>query len=693
MAIELGDGIWRIGGDLSNLKAALSNAVQMVGRAATIAGGAIVGAMGLAVKQAASFGKLMANVATLGVTNLDELNKGAREVATTFGLDLNDAASTLYDTISAGIPQDAAILVMKEAARGAQAGVGTLAQAMDLGTSSLNAWNMKGKTANETAANMSKIMGQAATAIKQGKTTIADMASAIGQVAPVMASGNVKTEEFFAALAALTATGQPTSSAMAALRQVIASVISPTSAATKAAKKMGIDFSIAAIKSKGFAGFIADIQEKTGGSAEKIAELFGSVEALGAVLSLGGNQAKLFADTLAQMGDAQKNLNEMSDAYVKNNPELAFAQLKSTVQNLAIVVGTALLPSLIGIVEKVKPVIQYIADWIEGNKTISTGMIVLTAAVGAVLLALGPMLIALPALAAGIGALFGPVGLIIAGFAALALAGWHLIGGWEGLKAWAAYVGEVLTQAKEWVYANWEQITQIFTIAKDIVLEVLKALWQGIDSIFKSIGILLEIFVGIISGGFAEMTATTWDESKSTLDNIQNLATNLNDILKRVNELLAVFLAKWNGFWESMSSNTATNAFKIGGWLFKLNGWIMDFLPVIGGLKNALGMNGLMGSVGLGGGLPGLATGGTVQKSGWAVVGERGPELVQMPRGATVYDNQQTRATQGGAQQTYNVTLNFGRDAVRSSDDIREIERGITRLFGNGLQAAGVRML
>jgi hypothetical protein len=43
----------------------------------------------------------------------------------------------------------------------------------------------------------------------------------------------------------------------------------------------------------------------------------------------------------------------------------------------------------------------------------------------------------------------------------------------------------------------------------------------------------------------------------------------------------------------------------------------------------------------------GLATGGTVSRSGWAVVGERGPELTRLPRGSTVYDSKQTARARG----------------------------------------------
>ena len=52
--------------------------------------------------------------------------------------------------------------------------------------------------------------------------------------------------------------------------------------------------------------------------------------------------------------------------------------------------------------------------------------------------------------------------------------------------------------------------------------------------------------------------------------------------------------------------------------------------------------------------IPGLATGGTVLRGGWAMVGERGPELMRLPGGSTVYDAAQTR---GAGMQNVHVTV------------------------------------
>jgi len=126
-------------------------------------------------------------------------------------------------------------------------------------------------------------------------------------------------------------------------------------------------------------------------------------------------------------------------------------------------------------------------------------------------------------------------------------------------------------------------------------------------------------------------------------------------------------------------------------------GWMADtfwsiFGPILDAIQAMTGWGIGPGTVSGGGGV-GMATGGTVQQSGWAVVGERGPELVQMPRGATVYDAQQSAPVVqgGGTTNSQNVTVNFNRDSVRSDDDIRQIERALTRLIGSGMTANGTR--
>jgi hypothetical protein len=66
--------------------------------------------------------------------------------------------------------------------------------------------------------------------------------------------------------------------------------------------------------------------------------------------------------------------------------------------------------------------------------------------------------------------------------------------------------------------------------------------------------------------------------------------------------------------------------------------------------------------------IPFLATGGIMQSSGLAVVGERGPELVSLPAGARVYNNQDTQRyfnNVNSAPQAVNVYVNANMDGLQ----------------------------
>jgi hypothetical protein len=456
--IQAGDAVWTISGDISPLEQSLKQGETQVssvtgriaenskaiGTAFTVAGAAVVGGFAVAGKAAMTFSGDLADVKTLGVTNIDELSDGAKDLSMDFGIDLSEAVGQVYQAISAGIPQDAAINVLEGAAKGAQAGVGSLTSALDLGTSTMNAWGMKGKDATETTANFEKIMGLAATAVKDGKTTIDEMGASIGGVAPVMAGAGIKVEEFYSAVAALTQTGMPASQAMNGLKAAVSNIMKPSQAAADLAEALGIEFDITALKTEGFTGWLesmkvavdkageggtahADslkaqitqleaIQKPTadqkkalkalrdeyeianlmaGDSVEVLATLFGSIEGVNAVMSLTGQQAGAYAASLEHMSMAQQNLNEMSAAFVEGNHELAWEKMKATMTVLAVEIGSALLPAFTSLIETVTPWIRSFAEFVSEHETLATVLTTAAAALGTLSLGLGTALLAL----------------------------------------------------------------------------------------------------------------------------------------------------------------------------------------------------------------------------------------------------------------------------------------------------------
>nr|MDB4346118.1 hypothetical protein [bacterium] len=76
-------------------------------------------------------------------------------------------------------------------------------------------------------------------------------------------------------------------------------------------------------------------------------------------------------------------------------------------------------------------------------------------------------------------------------------------------------------------------------------------------------------------------------------------------------------------------------------------------------------------------GIVGLAEGGRISHGGLAVVGERGPELVTLPRGAQVHSNSQSRAM--ASTVTNNITVQVTGRVGANDAEIRDIAQKVSR--------------
>ena len=281
--------------------------------AATVIAGLGLGVLGV---EAAQFSDSMAEVSTLVDTatfNLDALGKSALKQASTFGAGPVASAKAYYQAISAGAASAVTATEAVEAAnRLAIGGVTDITTAVDGLTSSMNAYGGKAGSFNDISDAMF-------VAMKAGKTTIGELSGSIGNVAPIANQAGVSLEEILAATAALTKGGVKTSTAMDGIRASVAAVIKPSKEASDTAKSIGLEFNAAALKSKGYAKFMEDVKEKTGGNTEIMAKLFGGVEALAPVLALTGDAAKDFTNTLNAMekktGSTDEAFNKMSNSY------------------------------------------------------------------------------------------------------------------------------------------------------------------------------------------------------------------------------------------------------------------------------------------------------------------------------------------------------------------------------------------
>ena len=232
-----------------------------------------------------------------------------------------------YDLASAGFAETAEITnILKAAQLGATGGFSDLQTVTDATTSVLNAYGLEADKAG-------KIVDGFAQTQADGKIVVDQYAQQIGRIAPIAAGAGVSIDELNAAISAVTATGVPVESTFSGLRQVIASIQKPTKQASDVAEKLGIDFSAAALKSKGLSGVLEEIRAKGGASADNLSQLFGSVEALTAIQPLLNDELVKFNEALENQANAQGRAAK--DAFIAANTiQGQLTRLSSAFSNL-----------------------------------------------------------------------------------------------------------------------------------------------------------------------------------------------------------------------------------------------------------------------------------------------------------------------------------------------------------------------
>ena len=318
------------------------------------AAGAVVGGF----KGFVEADKARAAVKTLGVDVQTLEGQLVGVVARTGGLaSTNQLLAASYDVASAGFGKAADITKILEASLlGAVGGMTDIGTVSDAATSVMNAFGL-------TTDSVSKIVDGFVQTQNDGKIVVGQYASQIGRVAPIAAAAGVGIDELNAAISTVTAQGVPVESTFSGINQIIASIVKPTSEAAKAAKRLGLDFSSAAIKTKGFGGFLEDVIQKTGGSEVEITKLFGSVDALKALMPLINDDLVTFNKNL----DNQKNATGAAGDAADIMGQTVSSQISQIVNNITTLVR--------GLDQVLGPAIKGLLDLINSVLTAATAAV------------------------------------------------------------------------------------------------------------------------------------------------------------------------------------------------------------------------------------------------------------------------------------------------------------------------------
>ena len=276
----------------------------------------------------------LAKVSTLVDTTVVDMGKMRSELvalSNETGVSVTELTEGTYQAISASVDASKAVDFMRISALGAKAGFTDMSTATDALTTIINAYGME----TERASNM---MDRLIITQNLGKTTVDEIGKSIGQVIPTAASAGMSIDELLASVASLTASGTQTSAAMTGMKAALSNIIKPTADAAKVAQSLGLEFTQAHLAQVGWAKFLDEVKTATGGNIETMGKLFGSTEALNKVLSLTGNGANKFKESLDGMANSTGATNEAIgklDATPAAQLEKAVNQLKNAAMELA----------------------------------------------------------------------------------------------------------------------------------------------------------------------------------------------------------------------------------------------------------------------------------------------------------------------------------------------------------------------
>lgn len=438
-AINAGKQMQSAGKTISNVGSNLTKSITLP----------IVGVAAAAVKMSNDFENSMAKVGTIADTTavpMETLKKQVVSLSNTVGVGLSDIAEAQYQAISAGVKTANSVEFVNTAIKAAKGGFTDATTAVDGLTTVLNAYGLEASKATD-------ISDQMLVAQNYGKTSFGDMASSMGKVIPIASSLNVSTQELFSSIAVLTKNGIGTSEAVTGLKAAYSNILKPTADASKAAKSLGLDFSAAHLSSVGWAQFLAEIKEKTGGNAETMASLFGSTEALNSVMVLAGKGSKDFTEALGLMGDAT---GATQAAYEKMLTPAERMNISITkVKNSLIQFGAALTP----VFNKFADIIGAIGDRLnnlsEGQVNAIVKFAAVAATVGPAILIFGKTVMLIGGVTREFGSMFktianfkgivgtitSPAGIVIGVLAAIAIAAFLIIKNWGKVKVFLDKVG------------------------------------------------------------------------------------------------------------------------------------------------------------------------------------------------------------------------------------------------------------
>ena len=658
------------------------------------------------IKTTADFDAAMSKVAAVSGAAGDEfdaLRSKAREMGETTKFTASESAEAMNYMAMAGWKTEQMLGGIEGIMHLAAASGEELGTTSDIVTDALTAFGMKA----EESGRFADILASAAS---NANTNVAMMGESFKYVAPVAGSLGYSAEDVAVALGLMANSGIKADMAGTSLRNMFQRMAKPTKESAMAMERLGLsladeegrmysfreimdqlrgsftqinmpideydrrveqldkDLADGVIKQKAYDKELEELNKQAFGAegAEKAraAAMLGGTRAMSGLLAIANateedynkltaaidNSSQAFArtkDGVVPLNEALASGAEILETYegsaeamaatMQDNAAGQMEILKSQLQELAISLGDTIMPILRELIGYVQGFVDKLNGMDEGTKEMIMKIILITAALGPLLVVVGKLVSGIGTLMSVIGGLSAPIVAIIAVIALLVAAFVHL---WNTNE-----------EFRNNIIATWERIKSMFD-----------QFGQGIVDRLNKMGFEFNDFSEVVKGiwdGLCAFLAPLFEQAFDTIADVLDFALNL---------LTGMF-----DFWAGLFT---------GNWEQMWNGVVETFEAIFGGVKAIFDdiIGGIIG--GINGAIDGvrsfskgkidlpnikwMAEGG-VLTNGSAIVGEAGPEFVQVSNGQAMVQPLSGHSDLAGLLETYLPYLAAGTQLVMDS--------------------------
>lgn len=561
----------------------------------------------------------------------------------------------------------------------------------DIVTDSLTAFGLKASD----SAHFADVLAMAAT---KSNTNVSMLGESFKYVAPVAGAMGYTLHDTTTALGIMANSGIKASEAGTALRSVMTRLAKPTKEVYAAFDALDLHVTNSDGSMKSLSNLVPELQKKFSGlTAEekgRYATMLAGQNAMSGLLALvnaSTDDWNSLSSSIANADGTAQNMADTMNDTVSGKLTLLQSQFEGVKISIFDSLGSSKFKDAIGIASDLltdlTPTLTNIATWLGDEIAIGidkTGQAIswvkdnwswlspiIKVAIGQIL--------AFKGAAAFLGKTKDISNILVKAKAGIgAFKAWSIvIGGFKNKYGVFKTLGKVITMAFNanpvglivlaigalitvgiLVYKNWDKISAWFVNMWNKIKDGARLCWEGIKGFFSAAG----VWFTNLWNGIKDTAVSLWDGIKNVFSTVGEwfggVFNSAKDAVCKAFSAVGNFVKSvWDGI-----VNTVKGAINlvIKGMNSMISGAVSGINLLINGINKVTGVVGISAIPNLTAPqIPLLAKGGIIRRAGNVIVGERGPEMLSLPRGARVTPLPAGAASGGGTYyNTFYVNVN-----------------------------------